>query len=333
MARATAPRARQDRGACDRSVTGPARRVGCSRLKHRWARRRCRRAAVAGAGQERPSGHAARGAGCAVVKVRLRRAVLAGPPTRPAAQRRGLLRRLLPTRPRSFRPSGASLRKQSWSGRPPPSLPAPEQSSVPDGPGEWVAGHLFRGSSRTGFGSSSGRVQMTSTSSTTSSRRTGKGKRAHLSEVQREAADAARAAKIAALHEQIGEQVEALTADPQWRAMLDAAARFHTYSLNNQLLITLQAARLGNSPTRVAGFGTWKALGRSVVKGSTGLAVLAPCTSPPRDPRVDPGTGEDPRRAAPAATTAAVHQSARRRVLRGFRLAHVFDISQTEGGP
>ena len=86
---------------------------------------------------------------------------------------------------------------------------------------------------------------MTS-SSTTSSSRTGKGergRRARLSAAQREAADAARAAKIAALQEQIGEQVEQLTADPQWRAMSDAAAKFHTYSLNNQLLITLQAAR------------------------------------------------------------------------------------------
>src|SRR4051812_17568380 len=324
MARDTAPRARQDRGACDRSVTGPARRVGCSRLKHRWARRRCRRAAVAGAGQERPSGHAARGAGCAVVKVRLRRAVLAGPPTRPAAQRRGLPRRLLPTGPRSFRPSGASLRKQSWSGRPPPSLPAPEQSSVPDGPGEWVAGHLFRGPSRAGFGSSSGRVQMTSTSSTTTSSRTGKGergRRAHLSAAQVEAADAARAAKIAALHEQIGEQVEQLTADPQWRAMLDAAAKFHTYSLNNQLLIELQAARLGFSPTRVAGFGTWKALGRSVVKGSTGLAVLAPCIYTRKD--AGTGTGQYTDRAARAGTAGepaggdADRQTAAR-VLRGF---------------
>src|SRR4051794_11233983 len=284
MARDTAPRARQDRGACDRSVTGPARRVGCSRLKHRWARRRCRRSAAGGAGQERPSGHAARGAGCAVVKVRLRRAVLAGPPTHPAAQRRGLPRRLLPTGPRSFRPSGAALRKQSWSGRPPPPLPAPERSSVPDRPGEWVAGHLFRSPSRTGFGSSSGRVQMTSSSTT--SRRTGKGKRANLGAAQVEAAGAARAAKIAALHEQIGQQVEQLTADPQWRAMLEAAAKFHTYSLNNQLLIELQAARHGISPTRVAGFGTWKALGRSVVNGSTGLAVLAPCTYTPKDTRM-----------------------------------------------
>ena len=123
--------------------------------------------------------------------------------------------------------------------------------------------------------------------------------------------------------------------------MLDVAAKFHTYSLNNQLLIALQAAQLGISPTRVAGFGTWKALGRSVVKGSTGLAVLAPCTYTPKDTRADAGTGQDTRGAA--ATTATrtageptggdVDQSARRRVLRGFRLAHVFDISQTEGHP
>ena len=175
---------------------------------------------------------------------------------------------------------------------------------------------------------------MTTTSSTTSSSRTGKGGRgrsARPSAAQAEAADAARAARIAALHEQIGEQVEALTADPQWRAMLDAAAKFHTYSLNNQLLIMLQAARLGISPTRVAGFGTWKVLGRSVVKGSTGLAILAPCTYTPKS--------TDTGQAAPAAATATGKPAdgdadrPARAQLRGFRVAHVFDISQTDGDP
>ena len=74
------------------------------------------------------------------------------------------------------------------------------------------------------------------TSSSTTNRHTGRrerGRSVRLSEAQREAADAARAARIFALHEQIGEQVEQLTADPRWRAMLDAAAKFHTYSLNN----------------------------------------------------------------------------------------------------
>src|SRR4051812_49483518 len=77
--------------------------------------------------------------------------------------------------------------------------------------------------------------------------------------------------------------------------------------MNSPLLIELRAARLGISPTRVAGFGTWKALGRAVVKGSTGLAVLAPCTYTPKDAQADAGTGtgEDTRRAAPAAASAA----------------------------
>jgi hypothetical protein len=88
--------------------------------------------------------------------------------------------------------------------------------------------------------------------------------------------------KITALHDQMSEPVEQLTADPQWRAMLDAAAKFHTYSLGNQLLIELQAARLGTSPTRVAGLGIWKALGRALVSEATGLAGLAPCTYTPR---------------------------------------------------
>ncbi|WP_246066060.1 hypothetical protein [Geodermatophilus aquaeductus] len=72
-------------------------------------------------------------------------------------------------------------------------------------------------------------------------------RRPQLSPAQREAADGARAARIAALHEQIGERVEQLTADPQWRAMLDAAAKFHTYSPSSQLLIELQS---GRSPGR-----------------------------------------------------------------------------------
>ncbi|CCH86260.1 conserved protein of unknown function [Modestobacter italicus] len=177
-----------------------------------------------------------------------------------------------------------------------------------------------------------------SAASATSTSRTGRGSRSRRpqpSPEQREAADAARAARIAALHDQIGEQVEALTADPQWRAMLDAAAKFHTYSLNNQMLIELQAARLGISPTRVAGFGTWKALGRSVLKGSTGLAVLAPCTYTPKDTPTDqavpvpaPGTGT-----AGEPSGGDADQRAPGRVLRGFRVAHVFDISQTEGDP
>ncbi|MDP9460199.1 MAG: ArdC-like ssDNA-binding domain-containing protein, partial [Actinomycetota bacterium] len=133
----------------------------------------------------------------------------------------------------------------------------------------------------------------------------------------------------------ISEQVEQLTADPQWQVMLDAAAKFHTYSLNNQLLITLQAAQLAINPTRVAGFTTWKTLGRNVVKGSTGLAVLAPCTYTAKDSGSDPTAPT----AAPATGIAGqpaggdAERPAGGRVLRGFRVAYLFDVSQTKGDP
>ncbi len=44
---------------------------------------------------------------------------------------------------------------------------------------------------------------------------------------------AERDSKIQALHDEIGEAVLALVADPAWRAMLETAAKFHGYSLAN----------------------------------------------------------------------------------------------------
>jgi hypothetical protein len=50
-------------------------------------------------------------------------------------------------------------------------------------------------------------------------------------------------------------------------------AKFSSYSLNNQILILLQRPLA----SRVAGFQTWRKLGRHVVKGAKGIAILAPC--------------------------------------------------------
>lgn len=176
----------------------------------------------------------------------------------------------------------------------------------------------------------------TTTSRSTAARGTrGKSKksgRAPLTAAQREAAETARAARIAALHERVTAGVEALTADPAWRAMLEAAARFHAYSLNNQLLISVQAAALGFIPTRAAGFGTWQALGRHVIKGATGLAILAPCMYRTGDPTDQAGAVPDGAPPGVAGERSADAEQ-RGRVLRGFRVAHVFDLSQTDGEP
>lgn len=134
--------------------------------------------------------------------------------------------------------------------------------------------------------------------------------------------------KIKALHDEISEAVLALVADPAWRAMLDTAAKFHGYSLANQLSIHWHADRQGFTPTRVAGFRTWKSLGRRVRKSSKGLPILAPCTY--RATAEDTG-GDGQDQPGTDADTAAGQTPAR--VLRGFRVAYVFDVSQTDGAP
>jgi antirestriction protein ArdC len=101
--------------------------------------------------------------------------------------------------------------------------------------------------------------------------------------------------------------------------MLEVAARLPSYSPSNVLLIAAQRP----DATRVAGYGTWKSLGRQVRKGEKGIAILAPCLSRSLEER-------DTSREAAATPDEAVMT---RRELRGFRVVHVFDLSQTEGDP
>ncbi len=104
---------------------------------------------------------------------------------------------------------------------------------------------------------------------------------------------------------QLAQEAEALRASDGWQRWLDTAKRFRTYSLRNQLLI--QAQRPG--ATHVAGYRAWQQLGRQVKKGETGIAILAPMTRK----AIDEDTNEA------------------KSVLFGFRIAHVFDVTQTEG--
>ena len=53
---------------------------------------------------------------------------------------------------------------------------------------------------------------------------------------------------------------------------LTAMSRFHTYSFGN----VLEIARQMPTATRVAGFWTWKNLGRSVNAGTKGIRIMAP---------------------------------------------------------
>jgi len=135
--------------------------------------------------------------------------------------------------------------------------------------------------------------------------------------------------KLAALHDQIREGVAALVESVGWRAMLDTAAKFHSYRLGNLLLIGAQAPHA----TRVAGFRTWQSLGRQVRKGERGIAILAPCTYRPKvAERAEPAgpAGQEP---ATTSGGGAAPDAGGGKQVRGFRVVHVFALDQTEGAP
>ncbi|MDQ6945667.1 MAG: ArdC family protein [Actinomycetota bacterium] len=119
--------------------------------------------------------------------------------------------------------------------------------------------------------------------------------------------------KLDELHERLATQVESLISGEDWKAMLDIAARLHRYSARNVMLILSQRPA---GVTMVAGYRRWQSLGRQVRKGEQGIAILAPCVYRKR-PIDDAAAGHD----SPELT----------RILRGFRVAYVWDESQTDG--
>lgn len=56
------------------------------------------------------------------------------------------------------------------------------------------------------------------------------------------------------------------------KAYLATMSRFHHYSFGNVMLIAFQSP----TATHVAGFNTWKSLGRYVKKAERGITILAP---------------------------------------------------------
>ncbi len=128
--------------------------------------------------------------------------------------------------------------------------------------------------------------------------------------------------KIDAVLKQLKEGVEGIQQGENFRAFLVTMSRFHSYSLGNQMLIMLQKP----GAIRVAGFNTWKDLGRWVKKGESGIAILAPIMPPKRK------TEERAKRKEETAPAEEEKELAEPRPV-NFKVVYVFDVSQTEGKP
>lgn len=122
--------------------------------------------------------------------------------------------------------------------------------------------------------------------------------------------DQARAELLSQLHD----KVATLSDSDEWREWLAVAARFRAYSVNNQILILIQRP----DATRVAGYQAWRKLGRRVRAGERSIKILAPLVRRVADSERETNS-DDP--------------TAMRRVVTGFRVVSVFDLSQTDGDP
>lgn len=130
--------------------------------------------------------------------------------------------------------------------------------------------------------------------------------------------------RVTELTERLENGVKELYASDNYARYITAMAKFHHYSFGNALLILFQCPSASN----VAGYNTWKQLGRQVKKGEKGIMILAPCNfraSLERE-KIDPLTGQTLLGPDGNPLTEKVKIAPNR-----FKIAHVFDLSQTEG--
>ena len=122
--------------------------------------------------------------------------------------------------------------------------------------------------------------------------------------------------KVKELLDKLEAGVKEVFESEQYKAYLKAMSKFHSYSFGNVMLILLQCP----NASLVAGFHKWKKdFGRTVKKGEHGIQILAPC---PHKRFVEQEV-EKPDGTKEKESVLVVQQ--------GFKVAYVFDVSQTEG--
>ena len=134
-----------------------------------------------------------------------------------------------------------------------------------------------------------------------------------------------RADRVKAITDKLETGIAALFQSETYKAYLSTMSKFHNYSLNNTLLIAMQKP----DATLVAGYQAWqKQHQRYVKKGEKGIQIIAPSPYKAKKEREvqEPATGRPKLDAQgkPVREIVEVEYPA-------FRVATVFDVSQTEG--
>ena len=131
--------------------------------------------------------------------------------------------------------------------------------------------------------------------------------------------------RLAELTDRLENGIRDLYASGRYAEYLAAMSKFHRYSFGNALLILLQCP----TASTVAGYNTWKKIfGRQVKQGEKGIQILAPCqfTYLVEYQKIDLATGHPLYGKDGKPLTDRQRENATR-----FKIATVFDVSQTEG--
>ena len=134
-----------------------------------------------------------------------------------------------------------------------------------------------------------------------------------------------RSEAIAAITDKLESGVKALFESDAYKSYLRTMSKFHSYSLNNTILIAMQKPEA----TLIAGYQAWqKDHGRYVRKGEKGIQIIAPAPYKTKIEQdvIDQHTHQKMLDAQgnPIKETVEIERAS-------FRIATVFDVSQTEG--
>lgn len=128
------------------------------------------------------------------------------------------------------------------------------------------------------------------------------------------------------LTEQLEKSIQDFMESEKYKAFLSSMAKFHNYSLNNQILIAVQKP----DSTLCAGYTTWQKQNRYVKKGEKGIKII--CPSPYKKEYlkdvIDKTTGKPE-----LLPDGKAKQEIVQKVIPFFKVGYVYDISQTEGQP
>ncbi|MCD8336386.1 MAG: DUF3849 domain-containing protein [Lachnospiraceae bacterium] len=133
--------------------------------------------------------------------------------------------------------------------------------------------------------------------------------------------------KMKEITERLEQGVQEFFTSERYADYLRTMSQFHSYSFNNTLLIAMQRP----DATLVAGYQAWqKKFNRHVKRGEKGIQILSPAPIREKETleKVDEKTGKPILKADGQPETVEVEH-----LIPRFRVATVFDVSQTEGDP